>query len=183
MLQRDPDNEQLTRHIPRRLTAEMIRDAWLAASGELDSRSAGPSVPLDQREKSPRRSLYLFQRRGQAADVSRLFDGPQECAASVARREVTTSPLQSLYLLNSPFAIEHSRALAEGVSKGTNDRAEFIQSAFRQILLRDPAPEELLAAQELWPAFVAGQPAADPATGPGSLCQALLNLNEFIYVE
>lgn len=183
MLARDPDNVRLTRRIPQRLTAEMIRDAWLAAAGELDSRFAGASVPLEQRESSSRRSLYLFQRRGQAADVGRLFDGPQECAASVARREVTTSPLQSLYLLNSSFAVEQSDALAGRLSKATHERTEFIRSAFRQILLRDPTAEELLAAQELWPPFVAGKPAADPTKIPASLCQALLNLNEFIYVE
>jgi hypothetical protein len=48
------------------------------------------------------------------------------------------------------------------------DRTEFIRNAFRNILLREPAAEELSAAQELKSA---------------SLCQALLNLNEFIYVE
>lgn len=174
--QRDPDNRWLTRHVSRRLTAEMIRDAWLATSGQIDARFAGPSVPLDQREKSPRRSLYLFQRRGQAPDVQRLFDGPQECAASVAKREVTTSPLQSLYLLNSPFAVEQSEALAARLSVTESERSEFIRRAFQSVLLREPAADELAAALEL-------MTSADGPTAPANLCRALLNLNEFMYVE
>ncbi|QDU27166.1 Planctomycete cytochrome C [Anatilimnocola aggregata] len=180
---RDSDNRWLTRHVPRRLTAEMIRDAWLATSGELNPRVLGPSVPIDQREESTRRSLYLSQRRGQAPDVQRLFDGPQECAASVARRDVSTSPLQSLFLLNSPFAVRQSNVLAARLSKGANDRTELIHRAFRHILLREPSAEELSAAQELWPVLIPGKPAADVSQIPASVCQALLNLNEFIYVE
>ncbi len=175
-LSRDPDNRWLTRHVPRRLTAEQLHDAWLAASGELDNRMGGISVALDQRETSLRRSLYLFQRRGQAPDVQRLFDGPQECSASVARREVTTSPLQSLYLLNSPFASERSRALAKQLESFSSDRAELLRAAFRRILLREPEAEELAAAAELWDASLVAEPLA-------SVCQALLNLNEFNYVE
>lgn len=175
-VRRDPDNRWLTRHVPRRLSAEMIRDAWLVTSGQLDPQHTGPSVPLEGREQSARRSLYLFQRRGQAPDVQRLFDGPQECAASLAKREVTTSPLQSLYLLNSPFAVEQSQALAARLSGTDNQQMEVIRSAFRSILLREPTADELTAAQELWRA-------ADGPAAPASLCQALLNLNEFIYVE
>jgi hypothetical protein len=181
--QRDPDNRWLTRHVPRRLTAEMIRDAWLVTSGQLDPKYAGPSVPLDQREKSARRSLYLLQRRGQAPDVQRLFDGPQECAASVAQREVTTSPLQSLYLLNSPFVVEQSQTLAVRLLRNTSDRTELIRSAFRSILLRAPSAAELMAAQELWQVVAASTQTADDPAALASVCQALLNLNEFNYVE
>jgi hypothetical protein len=176
-LARDADNRWLTRHVPKRLTAEQLRDAWLLVNGELDNRLAGPSVPLDQREASLRRSLYLFQRRGQAPDVQRLFDGPQECSASIARREVTTSPLQSLYLLNSPFAVERSSFLARSIRTSLDeDRDSLIRAAFRRVLLREPVADELLAATQLWQA----SSQADPLP---SVCQALLNLNEFNYVE
>jgi hypothetical protein len=176
LLASDPDNRWLTRHVPRRLSAEAIRDAWLAASGELERRVGGVSVPLEQRETSLRRSLYLFQRRGQAPDVQRLFDGPQECSASVAKREVSTSPLQSLYLLNSPFAVERSSALAQQLEQVAGDREQLINAAFRRILLREPTDEERTAAAAL----------LEEASGRdalASLCQALLNLNEFNYVE
>lgn len=173
---RDPENRWLTRWTPRRLEAEAIRDAWLCASGELDLTRGGPSVPLDQRETSLRRSLYLFQRRGQAPDAQRLFDGPQECSTSVARREVSTSPLQSLYLLNSDFSIRRARALAERLRGAGTEPSALIQAAFHQILVRDPDTEELAAALELWYAS-SGQAPLE------SLCQALLNLNEFNYRE
>ena len=172
---RDSDNCWLTRHVPKRLTAEALRDAWLAATGELNPQMLGPSVPIEQRETSSRRSLYLFQRRGQAPEMQRLFDGPQECSASVARREVTTSPLQSLYLLNSSFAVARSRALAKPLQALNRDRGETLREAFRRTLLREPDEAELSAALELW--------SASPESPLESVCQALLNLNEFQYVE
>src|SRR5690606_22644441 len=130
-VERDPDNRWLTRWTPRRLEAEAVRDAWLAASGELDLPRGGASVPLDRRETSRRRSLYLFQRRGQAPDAMRLFDGPQECAASVAQREVSTSPLQSLYLLNSAFAVQRAQAVAECLGPADAEPPDLIRAAFR----------------------------------------------------
>lgn len=173
---RDPGNRWLTRWMPRRLEAEALRDAWLAASGELDLKIGGTSVPIDQREKSLRRSLYLLQRRGDAPDMQRLFDGPQECAASVARRDVSTSPLQSLYLLNSEFVVGRSRALAALIAESAGEPAAQVAAAFRRILLREPDAEELNAALDLEKSS-AGAPVLE------SLCQALLNLNEFSYVE
>lgn len=174
--ERDPTNRWLTRWNPRRLEAEAIRDAWLVTSGELDHKLGGPSVPVQQREKSSRRSLYLFQRRGDPPDAQKLFDGPHECAASVARRNVSTSPLQTLYLLNSDFAVRRSSVLAQGLQQPGKTPTELIGAAFRRILIRDPDPEELSAALELWNASSGAVPLE-------SVCQALLNLNEFQYQE
>lgn len=172
----DPDNHWMTRWMTRRLEAEALRDAWLAAAGELDLQSGGPSVPVEQREASLRRSLYLFQRRGQAPDVQRLFDGPQECAASIARRDVSTSPLQSLYLLNSEFSILRAQSLTRQLQGSALEPAASIAAAFRRILLREPDAEELAAALELWNC-------SGDAVPLELLCQALLNLNEFNFLE
>lgn len=185
----DPDNRWLTRWSVRRLESETIRDVWLATSGELDLAIGGASVPLEQREMARRRSLYLFQRRGQAAESQRLFDGPQECSSSVARRDVSTSPLQSLYLLNSEFSTRQAGALAKQiessvaafVSKSKVDSPNEVQrqsivAAFQKILLRDPRPSELAAAETFWNR----SPESDRLP---RLCQSLLNLNEFLYLE
>jgi hypothetical protein len=174
-LEQDPDNRWLTRWTPRRLEAEAVRDAWLAATGELDLQVGGASVPLEEREASLRRSLYLFQRRGHASDMQKFFDGPQECAASIARRDVSTSPLQSLYLLNSEFSVERAQVLAERLRDSGAEQDVLIREAFRQVLLRDPDAEEMAAAVELCNACE-GEPLE-------AVCQALLNLNEFNYVE
>src|SRR5438046_2895678 len=98
---------------PRRLEAEAVRDAMLAVSGELDRRAGGAS---DQDgKKSFRRSLYLFQRRGQAPAFQPLFDGPNAVPESCARRHVSTVPLQALYLLNNHFAFQRAKAFARRV--------------------------------------------------------------------
>ncbi|MCC7423666.1 MAG: PSD1 domain-containing protein [Planctomycetaceae bacterium] len=185
----DPENRLVTRWVPRRLEAETLRDASLAVSGELDLTAGGPSVPLDQRETSHRRSLYLFQRRGQPPEMQRLFDGPNECSASTAVRTASTSPLQSLYLLNSPFLMERARTLAADVERlAESDRAGQIEAAFRRVLSRPPTAEERAAAETLWVRVTDG--VSNTEAGPRGtvsplqfLCQSLLNLNEFAFVE
>jgi len=187
----DPDNRLLTRFTPRRLEAETLRDAMLSATGELDLSLGGGSVPIEQREKSPRRSLYLFQKRGQASEMQTLFDGPNECSAICGSRLVSTSPLQSLYLLNSQFSSDRAERLSEIVRARSGDDSDCqIDDAFRIVLQRVPTEEERRAAKQL---LVTDVPVGVPPSGgaeedrlkPGLqlLCQALLNLNEFAYLE
>lgn len=188
LLALDPDNSTITRWIPRRLEAEALRDEMLSVSGELHRICGGPSVPVEKRESSLRRSLYLFQRRGQPPEMQRLFDGPNECAASTAVRTSSTSPLQSLYLLNGPFALERARRLAIEVEHSAGpDRAAQIDGAFRRVLARSPEYSEQGAAETLW-SRAAQQPASGTTGAVGLnplelLCESLLNLNEFAFVE
>ena len=168
----DPDNVWLTRWSPRRLEAEVVRDSLLAWSGELDLAVGGPSVDVDDREDSLRRSLYLFQKRGRPAEMQGLFDGPNECSATVGQRQVSTSPLQSLYLLNHDFSLQRARTLAaeqslagRSVSPRLTSRVserlayvtaaqsdvevELVTAAWQRILQRDPNSEELRLASDL----------------------------------
>src|SRR5262249_61751106 len=69
----DPDNRLLWRMAPRRLEAEVIRDAMLAAAGELDRRMFGPGT-LDPRMR--RRSVYFFVKRSARVPMMVLFDAP-----------------------------------------------------------------------------------------------------------
>src|SRR4030095_9377367 len=113
----DPANALLSHAPIRRLSAEMIRDAFLRISGALREESAGgPSIPvwlpdslLDEfRPKSGpldgngRRSVYLEVRRNFPTDLLRVFDQPKP-SSSIGRRSLTTVPAQSLALLNDPF--------------------------------------------------------------------------------
>jgi hypothetical protein len=177
----DPENRYLVRWGTRRLEAESLRDAMLAASSELQTHQGGASVPLADRETSRRRSLYLFQQRGQPPEMQRLFDGPNECAASVAERHVSTSPLQTLYLLNGPFVLSRAKSLALAIEAEQAGREEQIRSAFRRVLVRDPTHDELAAAERLWQSVATDEP--DAATPLVLLCQSLLSLNEFAYLE
>src|SRR5262249_52724224 len=119
----DPDNRLLARYPMRRLDAESIRDAMLAASGELDDRPGGPYVPT-QRTGSGEgavdpttpgatpRSVYLQQRRTQLASLLEVFDAPS-IVATCTRRQPSTVPLQSLSLLNSDFVAARAARLVE----------------------------------------------------------------------
>ena len=132
----DPENRLLWRSHRRRLEAETIRDAVLLVSGSLDLRGGGPSLPLDSRGsvrmgqppllapglKLPdsirfRRTVYLpALRKSQLAemDVLNLFDFPDPNTVT-GSRDVTTVPTQALYLMNSPFLIDQSRAAARAL--------------------------------------------------------------------
>lgn len=188
---RDPENLYLTRWVPRRLEVEAIRDSWLAISGQLDLQIGGPSVAEEERERARRRSVYLFQRRGKPAAMQSLFDGPSECVASRGQRNVSTSPLQSLYLLNSDFVLQQAASLAELVAREAGGEvSESVRLAFGYALQRAPTPEELTSSlrliETLRSSSGTGQTVGDAGSAPTAMtlfCQALMNLNEVCYVD
>jgi hypothetical protein len=119
----DPENRLLWRYPLRRLDAEAVRDAMLAASGELDERPGGHYVPSrrtaegevvvdEQAEGAHRRSIYVQQRRSQVLSLLDVFDAPS-IVTTCTRRNVTTMPLQSLSLLNSGFVAARARGFAD----------------------------------------------------------------------
>ncbi|MBI3854837.1 MAG: PSD1 domain-containing protein [Planctomycetes bacterium] len=158
----DAENRWLWRWSPRRLEAEAIRDSILSASGELNRAMGGKSVVEEQPTSDPkqlRRTLYLLQKRSHLPEIEELFDAPI-AGESCPMRHVSTVSLQPLYLMNSPFVHGRAQAFAK--------RAGSVAKAFEIALGRPPSPAELEAAAGL-----------DLA----SLCHALFNLNEFVYVE
>jgi hypothetical protein len=183
LVERDPDNRWLARWRPRRLEAEAIRDTLLAATGELDRTVGGPSVPLEQAEQTRRRSLYLFQKRGQPPELQGLFDGPREAAESCTERHRSTTSLQSLYLLNDRFTWDRARKLLAALTQGGPlgpDR--LIEQGFVRVLGRRPTAAERARAI----AFLAegeGGTASDRPSAGLLFCHALLNLNELYYLE
>ena len=125
----------------RRFEAEVIRDMMLAVSGQLDITVGGPSVPTGQ--ASTRRSLYLFQRRDAPQEMQALFDAPTAMAASCARRQVSTSPLQPLFLLNSQESAIWSEKFASTVAKESpNDLTRQVELVFQKVLGRRPDASE-----------------------------------------
>jgi hypothetical protein len=172
----DPDNIYLTRWQPRRLEAETLRDSLLAVAGELDTHVGGLSVPLTERDTSRRRTLYLFQKRGVPPDVQSLFDGPSEVAESCESRYVSTTPLQSLYLLNNTFVLDRAKAFSQRLRQATGDDTErFIEQSFLATLGRPPDDVEREDARRY---LGTGSRVRD-----ASFCHTLLNLNEFMFVE
>ncbi len=173
---RDPDNHYLWRWTPRRLEAEAIRDSQLAVSGELD-RKVGGAGTTD--EKSKRRSLYLFQKREAPPPQQALFDGPIAMTESCAKRQTTTVALQPLYLLNSAFSVDRAKALAARVAKSAgDDREQQIKATYQLALGRLPDAQEVALGRRFFERL-----ASQPDTALAHYCQAILNLNELVYLE
>lgn len=197
----DPENRLLWRQNIRRLDAETLRDSLLLVSGLLQTRGGGkprwPEVPqellyaqpgiqealkgedgermqgwfTDPVEQTDVRSLYLVRKRCLPIPFLQAFDLP-DTTVSCARRDTTVVAPQALMLLNSPDAIRYAEGLAARVATESASPVESIENVFRHVLQRSPSPEEY----ELASRFLKNQPMSE-------LCRALLNLNEFSYVD
>ena len=181
--QRDPENQLFSRMNRQRLEGEAIRDALLAVSGRLDRRLGGPSVypPLPTAVKGwtvsadprdhRRRSVYVFARRNLRFAFLEAFDLP-DSNLSCPKRERSTTATQALTLLNSAEVREAAKALAARVEGAAATQAGRVTLAYRLALGRRPTAAELGIAR----AFLAESPLAE-------FCRALLNLNEFVYLD
>jgi hypothetical protein len=192
----DPENRWLWCYPVRRLDAEAVRDAMLAASGELDGSLGGPYVPTKVTEEGEvvvdeadggalRRSLYLQQRRTQVPSLLDAFDAPS-IVTTCTRRSNSTTPLQSLSLLNSGFVAARARALArraaEQVGTDLDCRVRF---AFLAAIGREPGADELSAARaflQSQPELYPGRPDAEERAW-SDLCQMILASNAFLFIE
>lgn len=163
----DPANHFLWRMNPRRLDIEAYRDCLLQATGSLDERMAGVSSDLDQ-PGNTRRTVYGRISRGRLSSVLALFDFPMASMHS-PQREITTSPLQQLFVMNSDFIEERATALANGVG-AEPDRDAKVRGLYRRLLGRDPGETELRLADEFLKTATLAQYA-----------QALLATNEVIF--
>jgi hypothetical protein len=190
----DPDNRLLSRHLRRRLDAESLRDAMLAASGQLD-RSPGKGSIIQHRdilvnlagnlhEPSNRRSVYLCYLRGSPPPSLAAFDLP-DFSEPIGQRDVATVPGQALHLFNNRFVLNQAEHLARRVyalAARDNDR---IRLAFRAVLSRDPDSIEQGQSRAVLNRLVATLPASDDANEQAwtGLCQALLMSSEFRYID
>jgi hypothetical protein len=194
----DPDNRLFARHTRRRLDAEALRDTVLAASGSLDSRPSQGSfiqhhdVLINQmgnlHRPSPHRSVYLLMLRNSPPEELAAFNLPDGTTVT-GERDVTTLPTQALFLLNSPFMVEQSRAFARSLLQSPEAEAARIQAAFRRAFSREPAGEEVQQAVAFLRQAEAGlmqhQPDSDARlhTVWAAFCQALLASNELRYLD
>jgi len=160
MTARDPDNRLLA-HGPRlRLSAEMVRDQALFASGQLVEQLGGPSVrpyqpaglwteltggddyQLGQGAELVRRSLYTFWKRTIPPPSLATFDAPTREFCSV-KESRTNTPLQALALMNEPTYVAAAEALANRILREANTPAERISRAMLHVIGRQPNSQEL----------------------------------------
>jgi hypothetical protein len=169
----DPENHLIWRVPRRRLGIEAYRDSLLFVSGRLEHRVGGKSIQPDEPE-SRRRTLYSEVSRMDLNPLLARFDFPDPNAHSAMRFE-TTTPLQKLFLLNSPFLVEQADALALRLAQHGDSHRERIEYAYQLLWSRKPTPEELELAEafvsqqvtEVWPQYA----------------QALLISNEMLMVD
>ncbi|MDA1231880.1 MAG: DUF1549 and DUF1553 domain-containing protein, partial [Planctomycetota bacterium] len=167
----DRENVLLWRRTPHRLEAEAIRDSMLAVSGRLDSRQFGPGT-LDQ--NMTRRSVYFFIKRSQLIPMMMLFDWPEHLV-SIGQRPVTTIAPQALMFMNSPQGRDYATAFAKRLPQDPPEHT--VREAWRLAFGRIPTDAESAASVQ----FLNQQPDADQAIV--NLCQTILSMNEFVYVE
>jgi hypothetical protein len=141
----DPGNKLLGRMNPRRLDIEAYRDCLLQASGDLDLSDGGPSTDLDQ-PGNKRRTVYARISRGRLNYLLHLYGFPEATMHSPGR-ETTTTPLQQLFVLNSPFVSDRAAALASSVAKEPDTPAK-VRALYRKVLDRDPTARELSLATD-----------------------------------
>ncbi len=158
-LERDPYNRLVSRGPRLRLDAEFIRDNALAISGLLNPKIGGPSIKpyqppgiwdVTDHKYEPskgadlyRRGLYVFWKRAAHYPSFQTFDAPSRETCTLLRPR-TSTPLQSLVVMNDPVYVEAARALAARVlSEGGSTLLQQLTYAFRLALARPPQKKEL----------------------------------------
>ena len=177
----DANSSFLWRYVPKRVTAEVIRDGILLSSGKLDRRVGGQSYRIHNVKKTYaqwevvdnyskdtwRRMIYQERMRRVDDNMFSVFDFP-DCGQIRAQRSISTTPLQALNLMNSEFVIQQSELIAQRAIKeaGESDN-EIIKRIFQLILGRNPEADELSYCIHLDPKIVA---------------RSLINSNEFAFL-
>jgi mono/diheme cytochrome c family protein len=187
----DAENRFFWRMPRVRLEAEIIRDNILAVAGNLDRRVGGPCVypyidpklfqsstkrtwpgKPDDDPSTWRRSLYVYSKRSIRYPLFETFDQPNLINSCERRNRSTIAP-QALLLMNNNFVIMEAKFFAERLRReaGDDPRAQ-VDHAFHLALGRAPSQFERAKSVE----FIRTSP-----NGLAEFCQALFNLNEFVY--
>lgn len=160
----DPENTYLSRGPYKKLTAEMMRDQALAASGLLNRKVGGKWVKPYQpagiwkemanqigenkyRQSTGndlyRRSIYTYWKRTIPVPSMLTFDASERAMCTV-KRQSTSTPLQSLVLLNDPQYVEASRKLSEHLIGTMGDLpSEWIEEGFKTLVTREASEDEI----------------------------------------
>ncbi len=142
-LKADEGNVLLWRQTARRLDAEAYRDTLTRSAGLLDLEMGGLPGDIDE-DTYYRRAIYGRVSRARRAQMLGLFDFPEATQSSPAR-DITTSTLQQIYLMNGGFMQNLAAAAAKTAASATGE-AEQVGVLYRRILARDPSAAELKSA-------------------------------------
>lgn len=198
---KDPENHLLWRFPPRRLTAEEVRDAILAVSGQLNLKAGGPSIyprippevlagqsrPGENWGQSPpaeanRRSVYVSVKRSLLVPILATHD-MADTDSSCPIRYTTTVPTQALGMLNGEFINSQAVAMAKRLAQ---EHPEGLESQIRQAIRltagRHPSSDEinrdLTFVKDLQSRYQ-----LDDLRALTTYCLLMLNTNEFTYLD
>lgn len=198
-------NQLLWRQNSYRVSAEIVRDLHLAASGLLDRTigrrgirpplpafvtEVGRSVkwPVSQGRERYRRGMYIFFKRTVPYPMLMTFDAP-DSTISCSRRERSNTPLQALTLLNDPVFYECAQVVGSQLNQRYGDDvASAIDELFLRCLGRRPVEEEhsylVSAHQDVVELLTAQQDQASEeqptVAAMTAVVRIVMNLDEFI---
>jgi hypothetical protein len=182
----------------RRLSAEQLRDALLQTSGLMHPKRGGPpswpDLPVEILQANPAflddnatktkgwypspihqqycRSIYLVQKRTLRVPFMESFDLPENTTCC-GKRNVSIVAPQALSLMNSPLTQAVCTAFAKRIERQVGDDPDHqIEAAFRLAFQRSATQSERTECRR----FLMSRRSPD-------LCRALVNLNEFIYLD
>ncbi|PQO35253.1 hypothetical protein C5Y96_09435 [Blastopirellula marina] len=185
-LTKDGGSRLLWRYPPHRLEAEPIRDSMLSVSGVLDVSQGGPGFSAFEVEAENvrhyhpkksfgpedwRRMVYMTKVRMEKDAVFGLLDCP-DSATSVAKRSRSTTPLQALNLFNSKFVLQQAELFSKRLLGESDSADRQVVRAYQLCFGREPDEQEAVSAQS----FIQQQ-------GLEAFCRALLNSNEFLFIQ
>lgn len=208
ILNKDPTDRLLSRYPRRRLTGETIRDALLVATDLINRQQEGPGVmpPLPKELRSTllknqwktgenvadhhRRSIYVFARRNLRYPIFEAFDRPSANTSCPRRNQSTTAP-QALLLLNSEMSLSFAKGIATKILSEHRSNESRISALILKLFSRPVTPAEIESVSEflvqqsriIQAENNAEQTDQFPIAAWTNLCLALINTNEFIYLD
>ena len=194
----DPQNILLSRANVRRLQGEAIRDSILVASGRLDRKMFGPSVPIHitpfmtgrgrpgksgELDSNGRRSLYIATRRNFLSPMMLAFDTPIPFNA-IGLRSVSNVPAQALILMNDPLVLQQSERFAKRVLEQQKEIEKRIEFVYLTALSRKPDEGELQKSRS----FIESHAKRldldiDSEKVWADFCHVVFNVKEFIWLN
>lgn len=200
-LAKDPTNDRMWRFDMRRLSAEELRDAMLAVTGQLNLSMYGPGVrpeisaevlagqsnpgsgwAVSPKEEQTRRSIYVHVKRSLILPLLADFDFC-DTDTSCAVRFSTTQPTQALGMINGKFAHDQAQALADRLRREAGaDIDKQVALALRLALGRPVESADIESGKRLIASLVEKHKLS-PDNALKYFCLTVLNLNEFAYLD
>lgn len=169
----DPQNESYAAFLPRRLSAEELRDSMLRVSDELNPQIGGipcrPIINLEvamqprqvmgtfaaawtpnpKPEQRNRRSIYVLKLRGLVDPSLEVFNAPSP-DFSCERRDTSTVTPQVFAMFNSNNTHARALTLASKAMNDTENRREAIDLIYQRLFARNATEKEIDRAFSHW---------------------------------